>query len=90
MKLLKGFMVDTNDSIVPDYILLSLDRLEVTERQKTMSYMDYLKWKAEKLLDVFSELCNNEWNTRTDEQAQQINYYVKAIKLTQELLKEEK
>lgn len=83
-------MVDTNDSIVPDYILLSLDRLEVTKRQKAMSYMDYLKWKAEAMYDVFNKLCDNEWNTRTDEQVAQINYYIKAIKLTEELAKEEK
>ena len=90
MKLLKGFMVGTNDSIVPDAILLSLDRLEVIERQKTMIYQDYLKWKIEAMYEVFNKLCDNEWNTRTDEQVAQINYYVKAIRLTQGLLKEEK
>lgn len=83
-------MVDTNDSIVPDYILLSLDRLEVTERQKTMIYQDYLKWKLESLYEVFNKLCDSEWSTRDENQSAQINYYIKAIKLTEELAKEEK
>ena len=90
MKLLKGFMVDENNNIVPDEILLCLERAEVTNRKKTMTYMDYMKWKLESLYEVFNELCNSEWSTRDENQSAQINYYIKAIKLTEELTKENK
>ena len=90
LKLLKGFMVDENDNVVPDEILLCLERVEVTNRKKTMSYMDYMKWKLESLYERFNELCDSEWSTRDENQSAQINYYIKAIKLTEELLKEER
>jgi hypothetical protein len=90
MKLLKGFMVDENNNIVPDEILLCLERVEVTNRKQTMSYMDYMKWKLESLYERFNELCDSEWSTRDENQSAQINYYIKTIKLTEELTKEEK
>jgi len=86
--ILHGFEVETNSKIVPDYILMNMDRRDVMLSQITMSYREYMGWKLEVVREQFGKLCERCWKGRTPDQTEMMNYYTKVIELTDSILEE--
>jgi hypothetical protein len=74
---------NTNDKI-SDYMLLALDKEVVSMMMHKLTYIDYIKWKLNKLNKVLAERV--ETNDYSEAAVSRINFTRRSIKYNEDIL----
>ena len=87
MKKLKGFDVPDNCSLIPDYILMGVDRRTNMNDQITLPYRSYLQEKLNYVKREYNKDVNKNWLDRTMEDVARFNHRSKIIDTIETQLK---
>jgi len=87
MKILNGFEVPENCSIVPDYILMGVDIRTVVSAQIDKTYIDYLVYKSDEIEKTFNKDIGDNWKDRSDDDCLRLSYYIKELKELGDIIK---
>lgn len=76
-----GFLTD--QSPIPDSLLLEISTRELQRRAFELSHYAYLSYKLEKLKDIVEDQVKNGMLYMSSEETMKMVYRIKAIKVTQ-------
>ncbi len=87
MKMLRGFDIPDNCSLVPDYLLMEVDRRTNMLEQVEMRYRTYLDHKLTHIKKAYNRDVNKNWLKRTMVDVARFNYRSKIIDTIETQLK---